>query len=291
MSGLTKVACIGEAMVELSMHGDSAQVGVAGDTLNVAIYLKRSAPGLSVDFITSLGKDVFSQTIEDFIATEAIGTGAITRHSDRTCGLYAITLDEDGERSFTYWRGQSAARTLFEGNDFSVLDGYDVVYLSGITLAILPRNVRLALIDHIAKSSCIVAFDSNYRPGLWPKEEAREAIDAMWAIADIPLPTLDDELVLTGESPETALARLTRLGGSGAVKLGPGGPVSIGEAVHQEYPEVSKPVDTTAAGDSFNGGYLAARFLGQSQRDALMHGHSVACQVIRHKGAIIPKDA
>jgi 2-dehydro-3-deoxygluconokinase len=42
-------------MVELAMQGDAAQVGVAGDTLNTAIYLQRSAPDFEVDYVTRLG--------------------------------------------------------------------------------------------------------------------------------------------------------------------------------------------------------------------------------------------
>ena len=51
---MTKVVCVGEAMVELSMGDGTVQVGVAGDTLNTAIYLKRSAPDLQVDYLTDL---------------------------------------------------------------------------------------------------------------------------------------------------------------------------------------------------------------------------------------------
>ena len=51
---MTRVACIGEAMIELSVQGNSANIGVAGDTLNTAIYLKRSAPEIHVDYVTGL---------------------------------------------------------------------------------------------------------------------------------------------------------------------------------------------------------------------------------------------
>ena len=64
---MTSIACIGEAMIELSMAGDDAQLGVAGDTLNTAIYLHRAAPGITVDYVTCLGDDPFSARIHDFI--------------------------------------------------------------------------------------------------------------------------------------------------------------------------------------------------------------------------------
>ena len=76
---MTRVACIGEAMIELSLRDTTAQVGVAGDTLNTAIYLKRSAPALDVDYVTCLGDDPFSDRIGDFIASQDIGCSAVSR--------------------------------------------------------------------------------------------------------------------------------------------------------------------------------------------------------------------
>ncbi|MDG2231893.1 MAG: PfkB family carbohydrate kinase, partial [Paracoccaceae bacterium] len=105
-----KIAVIGEAMIEMSITGDQAQLGVAGDTLNTAIYLKRAAPQIEVDYITRLGRDSFSKRIKNFIADQFLGTSAIETDDDRVPGLYAITTNAQGERSFSYWRDQSAAR-------------------------------------------------------------------------------------------------------------------------------------------------------------------------------------
>jgi 2-dehydro-3-deoxygluconokinase len=91
-------------MIELSMAGTDAQVGVAGDTLNTAIYLHRAAPALSVDYVTCLGDDPFSTRIHDFIAAQGVGTSAIHNIAGASPGLYAITTTPEGERSFTYWR-------------------------------------------------------------------------------------------------------------------------------------------------------------------------------------------
>ena len=79
----------------------------------------------------------------------------------------------DGERSFRYWRETSAARTLFSGVGarLSDLAEFDVIYLSGITLAILPPDVRAALIGMVRglkDEGKQVVFDSNHRPRLWP---------------------------------------------------------------------------------------------------------------------------
>jgi len=291
-----KVAAIGEAMIELSMHGDTADVRVAGDTLNTAIYLKRSAPHLSVDYVTRLGTDAFSDRIADAINAEGIGTALIERDPEGTPGLYAITVDDKGERSFTYWRDASAARMVFltgAGPNFSALDGYDVIYLSAITVAILPNSTRTALmrwLQGFRRGGGRVAFDSNYRPRLWiDRDSARAAISAMWGLTDIALPSLDDEMALTGEDAQTVAKRFVLMERSGALKRGPEGPLCLEKGTASTYPPATEVVDTTAAGDSFNGAYLAAKFSGATQSDALRAGHELATRVIGHRGAILPR--
>lgn len=291
-----KIAAIGEAMIELSLAGDDAKVGVAGDTLNTAIYLKRSAPSLQVDYITRLGTDAFSDRIRDVIAAEQIGTDGILRDPNGTPGLYAITTDDAGERSFTYWRDSAAARQTFitdSGPDFSVLTGYDVLYLSGITMAILSIPVRAALLEFLRgfrHSGGRLCYDSNYRPRLWSDvHTARQMNDAMWALTDIALPSIDDEQALTGQSADDIATRFLGLRKTGALKRGPLGPLCLQTGVHHDFPQAAAVVDTTAAGDSFNGGYLAASLTGADQADALRAGHDLAMRVIGHKGAILPR--
>ncbi|NNL17956.1 MAG: sugar kinase [Boseongicola sp.] len=288
---MTRVACIGEAMIELSLDSDIATLAVAGDTLNTAVYLKRSAPEIEVDYITRLGNDPFSSRIRDFIASEDIGVSRIGIDPVAVPGLYAITLSPEGERSFTYWRSASAARHLFGDGDFSALEGYDLIYLSGISMAILADEVRWQLIDHLQKSGQRVAYDNNHRPRLWDTADARAVTEAFWSFVDIPLPSIDDEMAVFGGNEEATLSRFSSSSAVGAMKCGETGPVSIGEAVKQKYSAAPRVIDTTSAGDSFNGGYLAARLRGASQADALRAGHELAAKVVGHRGAIIPKSA
>lgn len=283
-----RIACIGEAMIELAMQGDSAQVGVAGDTLNTAIYLHRAAPALNVDYVTRLGDCDFSERIRSFVVAQGLGGDRTEMMPGQSPGLYAITTSDIGERSFAYWRNASAARTLFEGNDFSALDGYDTVYLSGVTLAILPHPVRLGLVDWLDRTNVRLVYDSNYRPRLWDSvEHARQITTALWARADIALPSIDDEMALFDETSKQVATRFAGFEGRGALKRGEAGPISLGEAVDQTYPPALRVVDTTAAGDSFNGGYLGAILTGASQAEALRAGHDLAAQVVQYRGAIM----
>lgn len=286
---MTRVACIGEAMIEMSLDGDRAHLSVAGDTLNTAVYLKRCAPEIEVDYITRLGNDPFSERITQFIASEGIGVSQIGIDPIATPGLYAITLNSDGERSFTYWRSASAARGLFADGDFSALAGYDLIYLSGISMAILPSDVRWQLIDYLKAANVQVAYDNNHRPRLWSAKDARSVTDAFWEFADIPLPSLDDEIAIFGGDQDKVRSRFSKMAQVGAMKCGEAGPTSIGLTIEQDYAPANQVIDTTAAGDSFNGGYLAARLSGKTQADSLRAGHALACQVVGHRGAIIPK--
>lgn len=288
---MKRVAAIGEAMIELSMQGNTAKVGVAGDTLNTAVYLKRADTSLQVDYVTCLGDDPFSDKIEVFIAAQGINTEEITRFPGLSPGLYAITTSDTGERSFTYWRDSSAARHLFEVRgtyDFERLSRYDLIYLSGISVAILPQAARLALLQWLAQSSVLLAYDSNYRPRLWESRTiAKEITEAFWARADICLPSVDDEMELFGCSAQDVIERFR--GSTGALKRGADGPLSLGSDITQFYPPADSVVDTTAAGDSFNGAYLAAFLQGKSQRHALLAGHKCAAHVVGFHGAIIPR--
>lgn len=298
-----KVACVGEAMVELSLDSENpntARVGFAGDTLNTAIYLKRSAPELDVSYVTRLGRDAFSDKMLAFIQKEDIRTDAITFSEKRTPGLYAITTDDNGERTFAYWRDTSAARELFQtpnGISFDILTSFDVLYFSAITLAILPAEVRDALIAWLPtyqkSTGGRVVFDSNYRPLLWPDQQtAQRATGNFWKITDIGLPSIDDEMATFGDTTEEEV--LTRFRQydvtNGALKRGELGPVSLGVSVAASYQTAGNVIDTTAAGDSFNGGYLGALLTGADQKTALRAGHDLAAKVVGVKGAIIPRE-
>lgn len=298
---MNRVACIGECMIELTLprEGTSGGVGFAGDTLNVAVYLKRAAPETQVAYVTALGTDPLSERMISFFATEDLDTRLIERRTDRVPGLYAISLDDHGERSFTYWRDSSAARTLFLAPATVTPDhlaGFDLIYLSGITVAILAPEARSALLTTLRSFRAAggrVAFDSNYRPRLWPDQAtAQHEIGAFWALTDIGLPSVDDEMALYGDTDETSvLARMAAHGITrGALKRGAEGPLALGwQGEPPAFPPAERVVDTTAAGDSFNGGYLAALLGGASEPDCLLAGHSTAAHVIGFPGAIVPR--
>lgn len=299
-----RLACLGEAMVELSnLDAQAGRIdfGVAGDTLNTAIYLKRAlGDAAEVSYLTALGDDAFSDHMIRFMQAEALDTSRIARLKGKLPGIYAINLDDRGERSFTYWRSESAARSMFaEGAlDAEQLGAFDVVVLTGITLAILPPEHRMKLIGQcswLKDMGRTVAFDTNYRPRLWESEDAaRAAFSRMWDATTVALPSRDDEERLhPGESVADLFERLARKGvREAALKDGAAGPHlwAEGRALPRgTYAPAPCVVDTTAAGDSFNAGYLAARVQGKSVEEAAQAAHALASRVIGVRGAIVPR--
>lgn len=299
-----KIACIGEAMIELSFSAvekGHAAIGFAGDSLNTAIYLRReSSENCEVSFLSRIGVDAFSMQMREFIANEDVCVEHLEVDEEKLPGIYSISTDEDGERSFSYWRGESAARLLFqcEGQvDFSSLEQFNVIYLSGITLAILPHFVREAFLAWLpsfrARENTTVVFDSNYRPKLWEdKATAKMCIEKMWCLTDVGLPSIDDEILLFDDKDENAV--IHRFEGYGiktaVLKRGLVGPLSLtGEQHNFDFPAAKIMVDSTAAGDSFNGALLASLFNGADVDEAMLAGHNCACKVVSQRGAIIPR--
>ncbi|SEL75548.1 2-keto-3-deoxygluconate kinase [Roseivivax marinus] len=294
-----RLVCLGECMVELAETGPATyRRSFAGDTFNAAWYARRALPeGWDVAYATCIGTDAVSDEMAAFMAGEGIATDTLRRIPERGVGLYMIAL-KDGERSFAYWRGQSAARLLADDPDWldAVLGGAAHVHVSGITLAILAPEARRHLIDALARArtaGVTVSLDTNIRPRLWENDEScRAALTACAEASDVLLPSFDEEAVLFGDAtPEATLARYRQAGArvvvvkNGAAQiLGWSDPA--GEVRVDAVPDTAV-VDTTAAGDSFAGAFLAAHLTGADLRAAITRAARVAAGVVGAHGALV----
>ena len=299
---LPRVALIGECMIELQQHADgSLRQSFGGDTLNTAVYLARLLGSGQVDYVTALGDDSFSDAMCKVWSEEGIGLGKVQRLPGRLPGLYCIQTDASGERRFLYWRNEAAVRDCFMTPAaepiLAALTSYDVLYFSGITLAVLGAEGRSRLLMMLAKArsrGAKVAFDNNYRPRLWASvEQAREAYLACLPYVDLALLTEDDEQALYGYTDTDQLLTAYRQRGIDEIVIKRGAQSCIVETDGKRFEiptqKVERVVDTTAAGDSFSAAYLAARLKGEHPQQAAEAGHRLAGIVIQHPGALVPK--
>lgn len=289
---------IGECMIEMS-GGTSGQyaLGFAGDTLNTAWYVRANlAPDWTVDYVTALGDDIYSDQMVDFLHGHSIGTEAIQRIAGKLPGIYLIH-QHAGDRHFTYWRESSAARRLADDPEAlaAAIGTPDMLYFSGITLAILAPEAREVLLERVAAlraAGVTTAFDPNIRPTLWPDAETlRETISAGARAADIVLPThADEQPYFSDANPQATADRYRALGAREVVVKNGAAPALVAAentGVLVDAVGNTEVVDATGAGDSFNGAYLAARLMDISPEKAARTAHGIASVVIGHHGALV----
>ena len=290
-----RVACAGECMVELREVADrSLRRGYGGDTLNTAVYLARL--GVSVDYVTALGDDPWSDEMLAGWRAEGVGTSHVHQLPGRLPGLYIIQTDAAGERRFSYWRDSAAARQLFDHADIEALSGFDVIYVSGITLSIFAPDARetlFATLERARERGGRVVFDTNFRPRGWPdRDVARTLYRRIFGIADLLFASTEDLTLLFGADGE---AELRRFEAGREIVLKAEHPacrvLHDGRDATVEARPVQQVVDTTAAGDSFAAAYLAARLNGADPEAAARAGHDLAGLVVGHPGALIPRAA
>lgn len=304
-----KIALIGECMVEFGTSPDSnIRQSYGGDSLNTAVYLSilNQDKSADVSYVTSMGNDDLSRDIVANWQQQGINTSNVLIDTKRTVGAYLIRLDANGERSFVYWRDSSAAKHMVSHPEFeriqSTLESMDIIYVSGISLAILSKEDCESLINRLERLSTLgvtIVFDSNHRPRLWEhnggQHYAQHIHKKILSFCELALLTDDDEMTLWGDSNYLdTLARLEKSGVNKVViKRGKDGCVYKNfidkEIIHVGIKEDIQVIDTTSAGDSFNAGFLHGYIRGYKPEECSEIGNSLAGVVIQHRGALVDK--
>ena len=290
---------IGECMLELSsVKDDIWKMGVAGDTLNTSWYARAClSKNWRVLFATKIGKDVMSSKVINFLNQNDICTDRVYYHTSRTIGLYAIQLNK-GERNFAYWRDNSAARLLADDEKTLklMLEGADIIHFSGITLAILPPEGRKKLffiLQQLRTKGAFISFDPNIRPKLWDSLDLANCIISKAAsFCDVILPSFEEESNCFGDNtPVETINRYSKLGAPLIVVKDAGSSIygKKGDDPVVCIEIQKKPlVDSTGAGDSFNGVFLSAYNDGFSLENSIRKAHNISSHVIGYKGALVP---
>lgn len=301
---MSTLLAIGECMVELVPSGvGQCKQSFAGDTYNALVYAKRFENTLNCELFTAVGCDVLSSNMLKALQQEDISTKNVITTPNYNVGIYAISTDSQGERSFDYWRNQSAAKHMMELYAEASFDlglrKSDWVFFSGISIGILDDSSKhrlLSLLADLQKQGCTIAFDPNYRARMWKsKAHAIEWLERAYAISNVVLPGLEEHQVLFGHQTCHEIVQYCAQFDIEEIVI-KAGKAGMYVYCQQElkgshaFTPAAKQVDSTAAGDSFAGTYLAARMSASTVQKALEMADKVASLVVQYQGAILPLD-
>lgn len=293
---------IGECMIELRATVPSTlHQSFAGDVYNSAVYLKRCFAEIETSVVTALGEDNLSKKMRERFVSEQLNTQFVFSHNTKVPGMYYIETDDEGERSFIYWRDDSAAKKVVEFISEDIvkqLSTGDMFFFSGISLAVIENQARpqfWEIVKQLKAAGVKIVFDPNYRARLWDSvEQTKQQYDTAFSLCDITLPGVEDlETLYNVKSVEAVIEYLTPYNiDEIVVKNGPDSVITKEGQTLQSHSitPVKNVVDTTSAGDAFNGVYLGARLDGRTISDAVKLGAKAAGTVIQQPGAIAPKD-
>jgi 2-dehydro-3-deoxygluconokinase len=282
-------------MVEFFCDGPISQAttfrrSIGGDTMNTVIAASRL--GSKCGYITRLAEDQFGEYLLNKWKSENIDVSNVKRVSEGFNGIYFISLLAAGQREFIYYRAGSAASTASPLDlDADYIKSARILHTSGISQAISKSSLQTVeqAVSMARKKKVKVSFDPNYRPRLWNKEQALRAYETVLPYVDI---ILADETYCTLINKKEPGDLVDYFGEYRipiiAIKLGSKG-VTLKDRGHDQrsYGVLDvKVVDTTGAGDAFNGGFLHGICHDYTVDDAAILGTITAGLKVTGRGAV-----
>lgn len=262
------VAALGEILIDFTPGGLSEsgspqfQCNPGGAPANVLISVTRL--GGSTAFIGKVGKDYFGDFLKATLDENKVNTDGLIIDPRYQTTLAFVTLDETGNRSFSFYRSPGADN-MIEANEISpeLIESSKIFHFGSLSLTNEPARAATHYALKLAKKSgCIISYDPNLRLSLWESEEiAREQIVSCLHYADI-LKISDEEFTfITGETDfrthAPAFAEKYQISCL-FITLGPKGAMYCFDGQCNLLPTYDVPVvDTTGSGDSFMGAVLS----------------------------------
>ncbi|MEJ2042238.1 MAG: carbohydrate kinase [Reinekea sp.] len=264
------VTCFGEALIDFLNVGARAEGPIqipdfrqfpGGAPANVAVAIGKL--GGDARFAGHVGDDLFGRFLKQSLETYGVDTASMVLSSSAKTALAFVSLDESGERSFEFYRDQSADMLMTEQD---VKDkwfmGAELFHFCSNTLTepAIAGTTRFAL-EKARKQGCLISFDINLRHNLWPNLKADKAVVLeCFKLVDV-IKVSKEELDYLSPEGEQAFVKNAIDQGVTTILITDGGnPIKVlAKGVFSEItPPETNVVDTTAAGDAFTGGFLFA---------------------------------
>jgi len=265
--------------------------GHGGDTSNAAIAAARQ--GARVGYITAIGQDAPGDSLMALWAREGVDTATVTRTDRALTGVYFVTHDAHGHHFLHYRKDSPAA--LYTPTDLprQAIAGARLFFASGISQGISASaaDAVFAAIALARGAGAKVAYDTNYRPRLWPPARAAAVMHAAIAQADYVFPGMEDVVVLTGlTDPDAILDFYLRLGPDVVLlKMGEDGAyLGLPDRRIRVPAHPVAAVDATGAGDALCGAFLARTLAGDAPEAAARYAVVAAALKCTGYGAVAP---
>lgn len=237
------------------------QANPGGDVGNYIAAMSRF--GAETYFIGKLGNDAFGNLLVRTLHEMGVDTSGVVITDDAFTTLAFVTLDETGDREFSFARKPGADILLEFGEiDLSILDGADVLHISSVGMTDEPSRTALRKLAEYAKSrGVIISYDPNLRLPLWKsEEEAREQM--LWGLSTADVLKIGEEEIEFiygfGCSPDEGAERILALNENLRLVFatcGAKGCYYNNRTAKGFVPAMSgiKVIDTVGAGDIFGG--------------------------------------
>jgi len=295
MTDSLDIISIGECMVELStseslIYAESLNKYYGGDTLNTAVAAARL--GSKVGYITRVGRDSFQTYLLDSWQAENIDTSNI-KIVEGFNGLYILSIQEGNHKEYVFYRKKSAATTLsIDDISEDYIKQANIVYSTGIaqSLSASTRGAVKKAFQLAKDNGCLVAYDPNYRERIWDAEEANIAMEEILDCVDIILlnNNHDAEWLIDLNSPDKIIKYFWDKGVTTvAVKMGKKGcAIGYNGEISTVESKETILVDSTGAGDAFNGGFLHGIACGYTPFESANLASIVSGEQIKGIGAV-----
>lgn len=222
--------------------------------------------GGKTQLITQLGEDPFGHKIAEGLGNFGIGLDNVLFTEEANTALAFVSLEKDGNRTFSFYRNPSADMLYDEENiTEKMLDKCYALHFCSVSLGAFPmRKAHKKAIDIAKKHGAIISFDPNIRFPLWKdKRELKAAVDEFLPLADI-IKISDEEIeFITGsDNVENGARMLLKNAGIVLCTCGARGAYAFMKNTEVYVPQRKvKAIDTTGAGDAFIGSFLYSLYM------------------------------